>query len=122
MIFCLDVDDTITQWNSDRDYVNFKPIPGMVEAVNKLYDEGHTIKLFTSRGMQSVGPGNIEEMILPSLQENLDKIGLKYHELITHKPVYDMIVDDKAVDPHTFIELCKTQAIDDIILEIEEEK
>lgn len=102
MIFCFDVDNTITAWNSDRDYVNFKADQAMVDSINSLYDQGHQIKLFTARGMTSVGPDKIESEIIPSLVANLKKIGLKYHELITHKPSYDWIIDDKALSPQEF--------------------
>lgn len=109
MIICFDIDDTITKWNSNRDYVNFEPITEMVDAVNSLYDEGYTIHLFTSRGMTSIGPDRIKEEIVPPLLENLKKIGLKYHKLITHKPPYDLIVDDKAMSPQDFTKWFKNR-------------
>ncbi|EJG6624824.1 hypothetical protein NAG32_000091 [Shigella sonnei] len=99
---CFDVDDCITEWNNNRDYVNFKPDVEMVNAINALYDAGHTITLYTARGMKSVGPGRIAIDILPSLIQNLANIGLKYHNLLTHKPVYDWIIDDKAMRPDEF--------------------
>lgn len=97
-----DIDDTITEWNHDRDYENFKPDTEMVSMINKLYDEGHEITLYTARGMKSVGPGRIAIEIIPELLKNLKKIGLKYHNLLTHKPVYDWIIDDKAMRPDEF--------------------
>ena len=100
---CFDIDNTITIWNENRKYLEFKPIPGMVEKINSLYDEGHEITLYTSRGMMSVGPGRIAAEIVPYLVRNLEKIGLKYHNLLTHKPVYDFIIDDKALRPDEFL-------------------
>lgn len=108
LTLCFDIDDTIVYWNDDRDYLNFKPRPGMVEAINGLYDKGHHIKLYTARGMGSVGPGRIAIEIVPLLVENLKKIGLKYHELLTHKPVYDYIIDDKAITPDMFLDMVDT--------------
>lgn len=102
MKLCFDIDNTITVWNSNRDYENFKPDTEMVSMINKLYDEGHEITLYTARGMGSVGPGRIATEIVPLLLKNLEKIGLKYHNLLTHKPVYDWIIDDKAMAPDTF--------------------
>lgn len=104
MKFCFDIDNTITFWDNSRDYPNFKPYQPMVDKINKLYDEGHHITLFTARGMTSVGPEKISDEIVPGLLENLDKIGLKYHELITHKPYYDFIIDDKALTPKEFLD------------------
>lgn len=102
MRLCFDIDNTITVWNNDRDYENFVPDTEMVSMINKLYEEGNTIVLYTSRGMESVGPDRIASEILPPLLKNLEKIGLKYHELLTHKPRYDWIIDDKAMSPATF--------------------
>lgn len=99
---CIDIDNTITVWNDNRDYENFKPDPEMVSIINALYDQGHHITLYTARGMGSVGPGRIAQEIVPGLLINLEKIGLKYHELLTHKPVYDWIIDDKAMSPNDF--------------------
>ncbi|UQS93659.1 hypothetical protein AC4_079 [Acinetobacter phage AC4] len=100
--FCIDIDNTITVWNDNRDYENFVPDQQMVDTINSLYEQGHTITLFTARGMKSVGPELIDSIILPPLIKNLKKIGLKYHHLITHKPVYDWIIDDKALNPKEF--------------------
>lgn len=102
MKFCFDIDNTITLWDDSRDYENFKPDRVMVAMINDLYDKGHIITLFTARGMESVGPNKIASEIVPSLIKNLEKIGLKYHELITHKPTYDWIIDDKAMNPKEF--------------------
>lgn len=99
---CFDIDNTITHWDNNRDYENFKPDTEMVKMINDLYNNGYHITLFTARGMTSVGPDKISSEIVPGLLKNLSKIGLKYHELITHKPSYDWIIDDKAMDPETF--------------------
>lgn len=103
MRLCFDIDNTITFWDEGRDYENFKPYQPMVDKINQLYDEGHEITLYTARGMTSVGPDRIESEILPPLVKNLEKIGLKYHHLLTHKPYYDFIIDDKALTPEEFL-------------------
>lgn len=100
---CFDIDNTITFWDNGRDYKKFKPDMVMVNRINELYDQGHYIFLYTSRGMTSVGPDRIDAEITPDLLYNLESIGLKYHEIITHKPVYDFIIDDKAIDVHEFL-------------------
>ncbi|QQM13816.1 hypothetical protein CPT_Morttis_079 [Acinetobacter phage Morttis] len=100
--FCFDVDNTITLWDDSRDYENFKPDLEMVSMINELYDQGHHITLFTARGMTSVGSDAISRAIVPALVKNLEKIKLKYHQLLTHKPVYDWIIDDKALNPQEF--------------------
>lgn len=100
--FCFDIDDTIVAWNDNRDYENFKPDVEMVNLINELYAQGHHISIYTARGMKSVGPGRIAAEIVPLLVKNLEKIGLNYHELRTHKPLYDWIIDDKAMNPQEF--------------------
>lgn len=112
MKLCFDIDNTITAWDNDRDYENFRPDTEMVSMINKLYDEGHEITLYTARGMGSVGPGRIATEIVPLLLKNLEKIGLKYHNLLTHKPVYDWIIDDKAMAPDTFKALMNHNAFE----------
>lgn len=97
-----DIDDTLTVWNPNRDYENFEPIPEMIEKVNELYDLGFEITLFTARGMTSCGPEKISTEIIPGMIKNLEKNGVKYHNLITHKPSYDLMVDDKALSPKDF--------------------
>ena len=84
MKLTFDIDETITKWNSNRDYENFEADQVMVKMINKLYDEGHEITLYTARGMTSCGPGRINIEIVPGLLKNLEKIGLKYHNLMTH--------------------------------------
>ena len=53
MIYCIDVDGTICTLTENHEYYKAKPIPEMVEKINKLYDEGHTIKIATARGQVS---------------------------------------------------------------------
>ena len=48
--YCFDIDNTITFTNGN-DYVNALPNIEMIERVNRLFEEGNTIKLFTARGM-----------------------------------------------------------------------
>ena len=107
MNLTFDIDETITKWNNDRDYENFVPDEEMVQYINQLYHDGHEITLYTARGMRSCGPGRIAKDILPGLLKNLEKIGLKYHNLLTHKPYYDWIIDDKAMRPDEFKKLIK---------------
>ena len=49
-IFCFDIDGVICK-TRNRNYKNSKPIKKNIDIINKLYDEGNYIKLFTSRYM-----------------------------------------------------------------------
>ena len=49
-IFCFDVDNTICI-TKGKQYSRSKPIEEVIILINKLYSEGHVIKIFTSRYM-----------------------------------------------------------------------
>ena len=92
MIYCFDIDGTLCN-TEGADYENSTPIPEMIESANRLYAEGHTIKVFTARGSVS----GIDHTILTTKQLKL--WGLRYHELIMNKkPHYDLLIDDKAIN------------------------
>lgn len=49
-IFCFDIDGVIMSVVSDNDYSKSQPIQLTIDLINALYDRGHHIILFTSRG------------------------------------------------------------------------
>jgi len=94
--YCFDVDGTIcTKTNSD--YEKALPIQKMVDKINKLYDNGHTIVIFTARG-QSSG----KEWTNFTLKQ-LKDWGLKFHRYYV-KPSADYYIDDKGITPSQFLE------------------
>ena len=96
MIYCFDIDGTICETNGSE-YTNSHPFSEMIEIVNRLYGEGHTIKMFTARGSVS----GVDWTELTTRQ--LASWGVKYHELIMNrKPHYDLLIDDKAVNVEDF--------------------
>ena len=50
MIFCFDIDNTICK-TKGKNYKNAKPYKDIIKIINKLYNNGHTIKIFTARYM-----------------------------------------------------------------------
>ena len=55
-ILCFDLDGVIcsnTKYKSTNliNYKKSKSIPSAIKAINKLYDNGHTIVIYTARGM-----------------------------------------------------------------------
>jgi len=99
MIIRVDVDGTICN-NTGGSYKDAEPIQENINKINSLYDEGHEIIYWTSRGMTT----GVDWEILTLRQ--LKKWGCKYHDLKMRKPFYDMIIDDKAVhvsDMHTIL-------------------
>ena len=53
MIYVFDIDGTLCTLVNNADYKKAQPLPNRIEIVNKLYDEGHYIKLYTARGSQT---------------------------------------------------------------------
>ena len=65
-----------------------QPIPGAIEAVNKLYQEGHTIIFYTARH-------HLSDVLLA--KDQLEDFGVKYHHLVGGKPGCDVFIDDRAM-------------------------
>ena len=96
MIVYVDLDNTLCT-TEGTDYKNSKPIKKRIEYINKYYDEGHSITIYTARGTLS----KINYYDLTKSQ--LDSWGVKHHSLIVgEKPVYDLLIDDKAISDIEF--------------------
>lgn len=96
MIYCFDIDGTICH-TEGRNYEESIPLPDVVERINRLYADGHTIKLYTARGMSRFN-GDQEAVNAAYYHltfTQLQNWKVKYHELIMAKPSYDIFVDDK---------------------------
>jgi len=96
MIYCIDVDGTICTITENQEYHKAIPVPEIINKINKLYDEGHTIKIATARGQTS--GKDFSELTSNQLEE----WGVKYHEMWA-KPSADFYVDDKSLDPGSFL-------------------
>lgn len=106
MIYVIDIDGTICI-NGDCTsckYEGSTPIKERIEQINSLYDEGHTIKYFTARGMGRYNDDakKAEEKFYNLTKMQLDIWGCKYHELILGKPSGDTYIDDKGVSANDF--------------------
>ena len=95
MIFCFDIDGTLCSARGS-DYVNAEPYASRIARVNALYEQGHTILIFTARGASS----GLDWRDFTARQ--LSEWGIRYHELILGKPHADVFVDDKAVHSDAF--------------------
>lgn len=99
-----DIDDTISI-HKNRDYKNAIPIQPVIDKLNRLYDEGYYIKLFTGRGQLSCN-GNLDLIIERNkdiLETWLKEHNVKYHELIFGKPLGDWYIDDKGLSVEDFL-------------------
>jgi len=94
--YCFDLDNTLCR-TEGRDYANSTAIQHRIKKVNRLFDSGNHILIYTARGMGYFS-GNLEliEKEYRELTENqLKNWGVKYNFLKFGKPSYDLIIDDK---------------------------
>ena len=90
MKYCFDIDGTVC--STDCEYIDAVPYKQVIDKINQLYDEGHYIQIFTSRGTESGADWR------DFTEGQLFKWNVKYHKLIMGKPSYDLFVDDRAVN------------------------
>ncbi len=93
----VDIDETICyNTNIDktqaRDYNFSSPIKKNINIINKLYDSGHEIIYWTARG---TGTG-IDWSDVTKRQ--FLEWGVKFHDIKFGKPIYDLFIDDKAIN------------------------
>ena len=94
-IYCFDIDGTLcSQVNGN--YAQAEPYSDRVSSVNALFHAGNRIVLFTARGSKS-GIDWVE-----ATRVQIEKWGLRYHELVFGKPHADFYIDDKAIHPDDF--------------------
>lgn len=87
--FVFDIDGVIAKLQPDLDYAFSMPNEQMIGIINKLYDYGNQIILFTARGY--VTGKDWEEVT----KGQMKSWGVKYHELKFGKPNADYYIDDK---------------------------
>jgi hypothetical protein len=94
--YVFDIDETICH-TEGSDYDNSQPIMKRIEAVNKLYDEGHTVLFLTARGMcrnKNDQLASIAELYDFTFNQ-LTGWGVRFHQLFLGKPSGDIYIDDK---------------------------
>jgi histidinol phosphatase-like enzyme len=105
-VIAVDLDDTlcfrpkeVEHLGADK-YKHCKPILGNIEYVNALYDNGHTIVIYTARGMftYNFDVSKIYSNLYTPTLAHLDEWGVKFHQLIMGKYPYDYLLDDKAIE------------------------
>jgi len=113
-IIAFDIDETlctISKKNQKKlnKYYFSRPLNKNIKLLNKLYQKGHYIKLYTSRGMTRYKKNvkKIKNKYEKLTKNQLIKWKVNYHELIFGKENYDIIVDDKSVNISKKINLNK---------------
>lgn len=84
-IIC-DIDGVLCT-NKESNYEHAAPKYGAIEEINRQYESGHIIILWTGR--------HWDKLELTQLQ--LQKWGVKHHSLVMAKPYGDIYIDDKSV-------------------------
>jgi uncharacterized HAD superfamily protein len=74
MIYCFDIDGTICA-NTNGSYEEAKPFQHVIDRVNKLFEQNHTIYLYTARG-STTGIDWRE-----TTEHQLKIWGVRYHQL-----------------------------------------
>ena len=86
-IFCFDIDNTICK-TVGSDYNSSKPKKKIINKINKLYKNGHTIKIYTARymGRNKDNVYKANKQGYKKTYNQLIKWGLKFHKLSISKP------------------------------------
>ena len=92
MRFIIDLDGTICTEEKTFSRSLAKPIQGAKDYINKLFEGGHTIIIYSARSWQEY------EMTT----EWLKNYDIKYHQLILGKPIGDLWIDDRAIRFNTW--------------------
>ena len=97
-VIIVDIDGTICEQIGDpgkssdaQGLENAKPFTERIKYLNLLYDEGHFIHYWSSRGCWT------GEELLERTRQQLDSWGVKYNDVAVFKPFYDVWIDDKSV-------------------------
>lgn len=113
--FVIDLDHTLCvphslHQDSHHRYALADPIPDVIQAVQRLYANGHYIILHTARRMVTHHGdiAKVEADVGQITRDWLTQHAVPYHELVFGKPYGDFYVDDKAVLPISLTFLAQT--------------
>lgn len=98
-IFCFDLDSTIlTPPIINKNYQSCQPIWKVIKFIRYIFSFGHTVIIYTARGMLSIkNAADAEQAHRQCITDMLEKYEVPYHQLIFGKPYADFYIDDKAV-------------------------
>jgi CMP-N,N'-diacetyllegionaminic acid synthase len=87
--FIFDIDGVVGTIVTGNDYNLTQPIVEHIRIINRLYDQGNTIVLFTARGSKT----GIDWSVVT--EQQMRKWGVKHHSLHFGKPAGDFYIDDR---------------------------
>lgn len=97
--FVVDVDGVIAKLTNDLNYELSQPCFEIINIINKLYDLGNKIILYTARG--SLSGLDWREVT----RKQINSWNVKHHELKFGKPASDFYLDDKSLTLSGFYKL-----------------
>lgn len=96
IVICFDLDNVICK-TINNNYSQSQPIKKNISTINKIYNRGYYVKIFTARFM-----GRSKENAVKASKKGynftkrqLKKWKVKYDQLIFGKPSYHLFIDDK---------------------------
>ena len=100
---CFDFDNTLVTYPAvPGDYSTVLPIAPMVDLARQAKEHGHTIIIYTARRMAT--HGNNAAAALADVGRitfaTIDKFGIPCDEIVFGKPVADIYIDDRAINPY----------------------
>jgi capsule biosynthesis phosphatase len=112
----VDLDDTIST-TENGDYLNSKPVFGLIEKLKEYKTNGFEIIIQSSRNMRTYESniGKINIHTLPNIIDWLKKHEVPFDELYIGKPwcgFEGFYIDDKSIRPSEFINLSYEQIQD----------
>lgn len=96
---CFDIDNVICLTNKKNNYAKSLPIKNNINVINRAYDKGYKIILYTARfmGRSQGNIAEVEKKIKSLTLKQLKAWGVNYHEIYFGKPSFDLFVDDKSL-------------------------
>jgi len=97
----VDFDDTLCIHPEDKSNIaNGLPNIDLINKLNKLFDEGFTIEIYTARGhISAKNRKEAEHKYRQVIEDWLQNYFVKYHSLSFQKPFGVIYIDDKSVRP-----------------------
>lgn len=95
---CFDIDNVICH-TKGKDYKNAKPNKTGIKKINKLFEKGYVIKLYTARfmGRNSDNISKAKKQGYKMTENQLKIWKIKYHKLVFGKTSFDLFIDDKSI-------------------------